>query len=60
MHDAFLKSVFSNRRMVEILIRDHVREWAGELGSPIRLSGPLPWQGPVERTGPRTARALGK
>ena len=31
MHDAFLKSVFSDRRMVEILIRDHVREWAGEL-----------------------------
>ena len=31
MYDAFLKSVFSDRRLVEILIRDHVREWAGEL-----------------------------
>ncbi len=31
MHDAFLKSVFSDRRMIEILIRGHVREWAGEL-----------------------------
>ncbi len=31
MHDAFLKSVFSDRRMIEILIRSHVREWADEL-----------------------------
>ena len=31
MYDAFLKSVFSDRRLVEILIRDHAREWAGEL-----------------------------
>ena len=31
MHDPFLKSVFSDRRMVEILIRDHVPEWADEI-----------------------------
>lgn len=31
MHDAFLKSVFSDHRMVKVLIRDHVREWTGEL-----------------------------
>ncbi len=31
MHDAFLKSVFSDRRMIEVLIQSHVREWAGEL-----------------------------
>ena len=31
MHDPFLKSVFADRRMVEILIRDHVPEWAHEI-----------------------------
>ena len=31
MHDAFLKSVFVDRRMIEILIRDHVPEWADEI-----------------------------
>jgi len=31
MHDPFLKSVFADRRMVEILIRDHVSEWADEI-----------------------------
>ena len=31
MHDPFLKSVFADRRMVEILIRGHVPEWAGEI-----------------------------
>jgi hypothetical protein len=31
LHDPFLKSVFSDRRMIEILIRDHVPEWADEL-----------------------------
>ncbi len=31
MHDAFLKSVFADRRMVEILIRSHVPEWAEEI-----------------------------
>ena len=31
MHDAFLKSVFSDRRMIEVLIQSHVREWADEL-----------------------------
>ena len=31
MHDAFLKSVFGDRRMAEILIRHHVTEWASEL-----------------------------
>ena len=31
MHDPFLKSVFADRRMVEILIRDHVPEWADEI-----------------------------
>ena len=31
MHDAFLKSVFSDRRMIEVLIQRHVREWTGEL-----------------------------
>lgn len=31
MHDAFLKLVFADRRMVEILIRDHVPEWAAKI-----------------------------
>ena len=31
MHDPFLKSVFTDRRMVEILIRGHVPEWADEI-----------------------------
>ena len=31
MHDPFLKSVFADRRVVEILIRDHVPEWADEI-----------------------------
>ena len=31
MHDPFLKSVFSDRRMIEVLIQDHVREWTDEL-----------------------------
>ena len=30
MHDPFLKSFFADRRTVEILIRDHVPEWADE------------------------------
>ena len=30
MHDPLLKSVFADRGMIEILIRDHVPEWAGE------------------------------
>ena len=28
MHDPFLKSVFADRRMAEILIRRHAPEWA--------------------------------
>ena len=28
VHDPFLKSVLADRRMIEILIRDHVPEWA--------------------------------
>ena len=31
VHDAFLKSVFSDHRMVKVLIRAHVRKWAGAL-----------------------------
>ena len=31
MHDPFLKSVFANPRMVEILIRHHVEEWVNEI-----------------------------
>ena len=31
MHDAFLKSVFADRRMAEILIRRHAPEWATEI-----------------------------
>ena len=31
MHDAFLKSVFADRRMAEILIRRHAPEWASEI-----------------------------
>ena len=31
MHDPFLKSVFSDRRMVGVLIRQHVPEWADEI-----------------------------
>ena len=31
MHDPFLKSVFADRRMVEILILVHVPEWADEI-----------------------------
>ena len=31
MYDPFLKSVFADRRMIEVLIRDHVPEWADEL-----------------------------
>ena len=31
MHDAFLKSVFADRRMAEILIRHHAPEWTTEL-----------------------------
>jgi len=31
MHDAFLKSVFADRRMAEILIRHHAPEWAKEI-----------------------------
>ena len=31
MHDAFLKSVFADRRMIAFLIRDHVPEWADEV-----------------------------
>ena len=31
MHDAFLKSVFADPRMVEILIRRHAPEWATEI-----------------------------
>ena len=30
VHDPLLKSVFADRGMIEILIRDHVRERAGE------------------------------
>ncbi|MCY4571154.1 MAG: Rpn family recombination-promoting nuclease/putative transposase [Gemmatimonadetes bacterium] len=31
MHDAFLKSVFADPRMAEILIRRHAPEWASEV-----------------------------
>ena len=31
VHDPFLKSFFADRRIVEILIRDHVPEWADEI-----------------------------
>ena len=31
MHDAFLKSVFADRRIAEILIRHHAPEWATEI-----------------------------
>ena len=31
MHDPVLKSVFGNRDMIGILIRDHVPQWAGEI-----------------------------
>ena len=31
MHDAFLKSVFADRRMVEILIQGHAPEWATKI-----------------------------
>ena len=31
MHDAFLKPVFADRRMAEILIRRHAPEWATEI-----------------------------
>ena len=31
MHDPFLKSFFADRRIVGILIRDHVPEWADEI-----------------------------
>lgn len=31
VHDAFLKSVFADRRMAEILIRRHAPEWASEI-----------------------------
>ncbi len=31
MHDAFLKSVFTDRRMAEILIRHHAPEWASDI-----------------------------
>ena len=31
MHDPFLKSVFADRRMIEILIRTHVRHWVDEI-----------------------------
>lgn len=31
MHDPFLKSVFADRRMIEILIRDHAPEWVDEI-----------------------------
>ena len=31
VYDAFLKSVFSDRRMIEVLIQRHAREWTGEL-----------------------------
>ena len=31
MHDAFLKSVFAYRRMVEILIHGHAPEWAAKI-----------------------------
>ena len=31
MHDAFLKSVFADRRMVEILIQGHAPEWAAKI-----------------------------
>ncbi len=31
MHDAFLKSVFADRRMVEILIHRHAPEWAAKI-----------------------------
>ena len=31
MHDAFLKSVFADRRMVEILLIGQVPEWASEI-----------------------------
>ena len=31
MHGAFLKSVFADRRMAEILIRRHAPEWATEI-----------------------------
>ncbi|MYE16853.1 MAG: hypothetical protein F4Y07_10285 [Gemmatimonadetes bacterium] len=39
MHDAFLKSVFADRRMAEILIRSHVPEWAEEIDSVLTLRG---------------------
>lgn len=31
MHDPVLKSVFADRDMIEILIRDRVPEWAGAI-----------------------------
>ncbi|MYG34157.1 MAG: hypothetical protein F4205_01575 [Gemmatimonadetes bacterium] len=39
MHDAFLKSVFADGRMVEILIRSHVPEWAEEIDFVLTLRG---------------------
>ena len=35
MHDPLLKSVFADRTMIEILIRDHVPEWADRGGRPL-------------------------
>ena len=34
MHDAFLKSVFADPRMAEILVRRHAPEWASEVDFP--------------------------
>ena len=39
MHDAFPKSVFGDGRMVEILIRSHVPEWAEEIDFVLTLRG---------------------
>ena len=40
MHDAFLKLVFADRRMVEILIRGHAPEWAAKIDFSTLHAGP--------------------
>ena len=40
MHDQFLKSVFADRRMIEILIRRHVRRWADRIDFSTLLEEP--------------------
>ena len=54
MHDAFLKSVFADRRMVEILIHGHAPEWAAKMDELVQRE-----RAPRDPTGSATGHGRG-